>query len=435
MPKPELPKNLNICLIAKRFPILSRTTDHGFLWPIARGLAELGHRVTVLSYKSNIGKSEIFRDNVQVYFLAENSSSGAFQLNRSFEDLILVKFQKLHEQLPFHIVHSIDKSAIKIAKMRRHLNVAVAYDADATQMSQIVSILGMAHESVGGILSTAIAVVYKFLSTYYGGDKSLLKTADGIFVSTPQQKMMLEREYLYPDYHMYTVPYGLEIGNLSPKEQESTLRQSLRISESSKVAVTLSDMTDTGEVLSLLKAFEKVAIKKPNAYLIIVGQGPKFKEIEYNVLSLALGRKVLMVGAIKDSEIRDYISLANVFVNLSSRTTGFEPSMIEAMAQKIVVIGSEVSAIANIIEDSIDGFLIRPADSNSLSQLMIEIFSEHLPTEEIGEKARQKVMRIFDPKQMVLTTLSAYRSILLNAGVFITPKNHSKKQTGIDATS
>ena len=40
--------------------------------------------------------------------------------------------------------------------------------------------------------------------------------------------------------------------------------------------------------------------------------------------------------SISDKAIRqipDYISLADVFVNLSSRTTGFEPSIIEAMAQ------------------------------------------------------------------------------------------------------
>ncbi len=55
--KKALPESLNICLVANRFQILSRSTDHGFLWPIARGLAKQGHKVTIISTKSPIGKA------------------------------------------------------------------------------------------------------------------------------------------------------------------------------------------------------------------------------------------------------------------------------------------------------------------------------------------------------------------------------------------
>ncbi len=296
--------------------------------------------------------------------------------------------------------------------------MAVAYDVDATQMVQIVSILGMRQESVSGILSTSIAVVYKFLSTYYGGDRQLLKTANGVFVTNPQQRLMLERYYLYPDYHIYTVPYGLEVGNLEPREEAKTLRASLGIPASAQVALTTSDMIEMDELMPLLKAFEKVAIKKPSAYLIIVGNGPKWKDIEFEILNLALGRRVLMVGAIKEQDIPDYISICDVFINLSARTTGFEYSLIEAMAQEKLVIGSEVSAVANIIEDTVDGFLLRPADIVSLAELLIDIFSGTISRGPIGEKARNKVTNFFDTKKMVQATIDAYFKIINNSGFF-----------------
>ncbi len=88
--------------------------------------------------------------------------------------------------------------------------------------------------------------------------------------------------------------------------------------------------------------------------------------------------------------------------------------MIEAMAQKKVIIGSEVSPIANIVEDGLDGFLIRPADIFSLSHLLIELFSGMLPAQEIGQRARDRVINLFDTNKMVNAIEDAYRKILID---------------------
>lgn len=413
--KPAVPETLNICLTSYRFPILSRATDHGFLWPIAKGLAKEGHKVTVLSSTGALKKPEVTRDGVRVFYLHEGSKNLS---HLSFQTAVRQKFAQLHKEDPFHIVHSIDKSGYRIGGRKKELKIAMAYDVEATQMSQLFAILAMKQETLSSMLTTAIATAYKFLTTFYGGDQRLLSTADGIFVTNPQQRIILERYYLYPDYHTYTVPYGIELGDLTPKEKSLELRKQLGIPENAHVAVTITDMTEVLELMPILKAFEKVAIKKPNSYLLLVGNGPKFKEIEFQVLNLALGNRVIMTGAIPAGELEDYVVLGDVFVNMGSRTTGFEPSTLEAMAQKKVVLGSEVSPIANIIEDGRDGFLLRPADVDSMSNLLVEIFSGTMPAEEIGDRARQKVVDLFDTGKMVQSVLAAYRKILLNTGFY-----------------
>lgn len=413
--KATLPATLNICLTSHRFPILSRATDHGFLWPIAKGLAKEGHKVTVLSSSSPMGKPEIIRNGVRVLYLNDGPKNLS---HLKFPVAVRQKFAQLHREDPFHLVHSIDNSGYRIGSRKDQFKIAVAYDVEATQMSQLFSIVAMQEDTLRSLIKTGLASVFKFLTTYYGGDRQLLSTADGIFVTNPQQRIILERYYLYPDFHIHTVPYGLELGDLTPKEKSLELRKKLNIPENAHVAVTLSEMTTVQDIYPILKAFEKVAIKKPNSYLLIVGHGPKFKEIEYQVLNLALGSRVVLTGAIPINEIEDYIVLGDVFVNLSSNTTGFEPTTLEAMAQKKVVIGSEVSPLANVIEEGIDGFLLRPADVESLSHLMLEIFSGALPAEEIGDRARKKVVDLFDTPKMVQATLEAYRKILLNTGMY-----------------
>lgn len=413
--KERLPDSLRICLVGQRFQILSRATDSGFLWPVARGLARQGHQVTVLSTRSPIGRMEVEREGVKAYYLHESGSPYA---GMPFHEAAYQKLRELHGENPFHIVHSLDEGGRRIGRDRRDLRVAMAYDVEATQMSQLFSILGMGQETAGSILTTYIALAYKFLTTYLRRDRKLLRTADGVFVTNPQQRVILERYYLYPDFHIYTVPYGADVGDLSAQETPVEIKRRLGLPEHAQVAVTLSDMAEERELIPLLRAFERVAVKKPNAYLVIMGTGPQFKKVEFEVLNLALGGRVLLPGAVSNQESLDYISMADVYVNLSSRTTGFEPGMLEAMARRKVLIGSEVSPLSNLIEDGIDGFLIRPADMDSLANLLLEVFANTLPVEEIGERARKKVMDYFDPQKMIHSTIDAYQKILVSAGLF-----------------
>ena len=411
MAKKPLPDKLRICLVAHRFPLLGRAAAHGFLWPIARGLAQ-NHEVTILSHKNPQGKYEIKQDDVTAFYLGHRYQGKDFPL------AVDKKFNELHSQKPFHIVHSIDNSGFAIGLKKKQHKVAMTYNVEATGMSQIFSIMGMAKESLKGILHTGLAVAYVFLRTYYGGDRKLLKTADGIFVTSPQQKLALERHYLYPELKTYSIPYGIEIGDLSPRERSEEFRKKLNIPKHVQIVVTLTDMNEVAEVKNLLRAFEKVAIKKPSTRLIILGDGPFFKVIEKAMLNLVLGSKVTFLKSVSHAELLDCIALADAFVNLSSRTSGLDPGMIEAMAQQKVIIGSEMSSISTIVEDGINGFLIRPADVNSLSALLMQIFDGHVPVNQIGQQARQKVMNLFDTQKMVEQTVIAYKKALSHTGYY-----------------
>jgi glycosyltransferase involved in cell wall biosynthesis len=434
MSSKKLPPLLNICLISYHFPILGRSTDHGFLWPIAKGLASYGHSVTVLAAKSPLGKEEVVRDNVRVFYLHEGFPNLS---NLRFETAVFQKFSDLHRQQPFDLLHSIDGSGFKIGLHRKEFGIAVGYDVEATQMAQLFSILGMGQEKLASLLQTGFAVTYKFLTTYFSRDRKLLQTADGIFVTSPQQGIFLERYYLYPEFKTYTVPYGIEIRDLTERLNTDDLKKKLKLPENAQLTMTITDMSETLEVKNLVTAFERVAVKKPNCYMIIIGNGSAFKEIEYHILSLALGSRVILAGALSPEEISVCLSISEVYVNMSSRSTGFEPSMLEAMTRKKIIIGSEVSPIAHIVEDGVDGFLLRPADIESLSHLLVEIFSGTMPTADIGARASEKLTNIFDTKKMVAAVEQAYKKILTNSKSYSPahqPKGKDASSQGVDIT-
>jgi glycosyltransferase involved in cell wall biosynthesis len=85
------------------------------------------------------------------------------------------------------------------------------------------------------------------------------------------------------------------------------------------------------------------------------------------------------------------------------------------------VIGSEVSPIATVVEDGLDGFLIRPADIEALVNLFLGVFSNKVQVEALGENARLKVLGLFDTKRMVDQTLQAYTDTLVRLRHFRRP--------------
>lgn len=412
----SLPDKLRICLIGQKIPILSRSTDAGLLWPLARGLTERGHDVTIISASTPLKKAEIFRDGIKAYYL--NEGQPQYKTVR-FADAAHRKFVALNQEKPFHLVHSLDQSGFKIGRHKKNLKISMAYDVEATQIAELFTILSENQGTLSGMIGTSIKLAFKFLKTYFMQDRAILDTADGLFVTTPQQRLILERYYLYPDFHTYTVPYGINLGDLTPKSESENFKMKLNIPDNAQIILAISDFSNSFEVKPLLKAFEKIVLKKPNTYLLLLGQGQQWKQVEFEMLKLALGSRVIMPGAVNAEEMLECILASPIYVDLSSRSTGLEPSLIEAMAQKKIVIGSELSPISEIIEDGVDGFLVRPADVETLAKLLDRLISDNPEEkEQIGEKARRKVIEVFNRQKMIDSLINAYTQILSNSGNF-----------------
>ncbi len=387
----------------------------GFLWPIARELTKQGHKIVVLSWAHPENKFSTTIEGVDVHYLATTREpfSEKEAQSRSF-----YRFRELHSQSPFHLVHSIDNLGLNIGLKKKQFGIPILYDVQATKMSELFGVMAMTEESVRSYLMTGILVAYFYLKNFLLTDRKVIATADAMFVTSPRQKLTLERYYYFPEYRTYSVPYGIELGDLSTRPISADMRGRFGIPAGGKVIITESDYTEKDALKNTLKAFEKLVIKKPHSYLVIIGNGPHFKEIEYEMLSLALVKKVTLLTSYSSDDLQDLIAICDVYLSISSKTSGFEPLLLEAMSQKKIVIGSEVTPISSIISDGIDGFLVRPADINGIADLLIRICSELVSQAQIGDLARQKVLEIFDTRKMVKETLNAYFKTLKNTGYY-----------------
>jgi glycosyltransferase involved in cell wall biosynthesis len=71
-------------------------------------------------------------------------------------------------------------------------------------------------------------------------------------------------------------------------------------------------------------------------------------------------------------------------------------SLIEAMAMKVPVISTTVTAIPEIVENGISGLLVPPSDENALADAMILLMKNRELRNQLAENARKKVEKQFN---------------------------------------
>jgi glycosyltransferase involved in cell wall biosynthesis len=409
--KKKLPQSLRICFISQKMPRGGAAADYGYLWPLCRSLAQKGHTVYVITAEpSKSGLSQII-DNVHIHFIDTPIIGDP---KTSHREAFLDSFEALHLEEPFDIVHCADASGYAISHHKKELGFALATDINGIQLDQIFGLLGLTEDTLTSYTGTSIAVGLKFLRSFFGDDRRLLKNSDGIFVSSKQQQDILELYYLIASKRIFVIPYGVNAKELGPDPVHEDPFANLGVEPDTKIVLTSTPLLNVEETKNLLTAFERVVIKKPRTALVIVGEGSGRFELEEHMLNLALASKVHFTGDRSPEEIDSYISACHVYVNLRSKSSGFEPTVLEAMASQKTVVASEVGTSSNLIQNGVDGFLLRPTEITSLSRLLLDVVSGQIDTEAVGRRARQKILQMFDTTKMVEETIQAYHAILLS---------------------
>lgn len=403
---------LHICLVTRSAPATTAPNDQGHILPMARQFTKLGHKVTILTWKSNQTSSEMYQEeSLNVLFLGV----GHYKSIKDFPEMAMQKIYQIHQEAPIDIVHSLDTPfKSKSARLLKKRQFALSYGVEVTSMMDVFSKFIKTYSGDWSAVSHFMSGSLLFLKRYMAEDYATLRQADGVFVTSPKQSLALDRYYLYPSLRTYQVPISLATGFFPKRNKDPELMEHLSLDQKSQVVVARHDMQDLAEISFILDAFEKVAIKKPRARLLIIGDGPFLKQAERHSLDLALASRVHFLGQLPRKKYVDYIALGDIFIQLNARTSGMGQSLFEAMAQEKVVIGSAFSPISYFIEDQKQGYLIRPGEKEKLTHLIIRSFEKDEETLSLGQKARLKVIENFDRKTLAAHACHAFEQIIKN---------------------
>ena len=162
----------------------------------------------------------------------------------------------------------------------------------------------------------------------------------------------------------------------------------------------------------LLEAFAHAREQEPRLALLLVGDDPygaKRKQAEALAARLALGPRCVFAGIRRD--VPAILAACDGFV-MCSLWEGLGLVFLEAMAARLPVVATRVSAVPEVVEDERTGLLVPPSDAEALSQALVRLAREPALRARLGACGAERVRDSFGLDRMVEETLAVYRSIL-----------------------
>lgn len=161
----------------------------------------------------------------------------------------------------------------------------------------------------------------------------------------------------------------------------------------------------------LIKAMPLILKKIPNAYLLLVGDGPD--RVYYHSLITELGLKdnVILTGFVKD--VNDYYAQMDIFIFPTVwDLEGFGLVVPEAMARNIPVAGSNTGPLPEIIDNGHTGLLFRPKDEADIAGAVIRLFTDVQKTKQMVKSAYKKANDIYDINKISNRILEIFSRVI-----------------------
>ncbi|WP_336360136.1 glycosyltransferase [Haladaptatus sp. ZSTT2] len=155
------------------------------------------------------------------------------------------------------------------------------------------------------------------------------------------------------------------------------------------------------------------AVRPLNVELLIVGDGPRRDSLEELAQSTNTNAHIRFYGYVSDDELGEYYKNSDIFVFPSIEPSeAFGIVQLEAMAHGLPVINTALpTGVPWVSPHGKTGLTVPPGEVEPLRQAISQLTSNVDYQAELGQKARERVEKHFDKKQMIESTLNVYRSL------------------------
>jgi glycosyltransferase involved in cell wall biosynthesis len=149
----------------------------------------------------------------------------------------------------------------------------------------------------------------------------------------------------------------------------------------------------------LWDAFDRVRRDRPDAQLVLVGEGDRVDE--FSKRASATGGAVRLAGRLSDKELASAYRACSVLVLPSTtEAESFGMVLAEANACGRPVVGSRIGGIPSFVRDGENGLLVPPGNVEALAAAIRRILDEPAISRRMGRQGRERVVKDHDWDQL-----------------------------------
>ena len=186
------------------------------------------------------------------------------------------------------------------------------------------------------------------------------------------------------------IQYGLPKDKITTIHNFIDAKRYTPVDEPGKYLLYFGRLERTKGIYTLLDAMSAV----PQVECVIAGDGRERAGVERAIQERNLSN-VRFVGFISGSALHDLIRGSACTVIPSEAYENCPMSVLESLALARPVIGTDIGGIPELINDGVDGFIVRPGDIDSLGAALEKIFRDPMAAAEMGRRGREKIEQQF----------------------------------------
>ena len=205
-----------------------------------------------------------------------------------------------------------------------------------------------------------------------------------------------------------TIPSGVDFSDLAGAPRRAAgLRASLNLPPEARLVGAVSRLAPVKGLQHLIAAMPEILRGCPNAYLVIAGDGEQRTALERQAVELELSPHVKFLGYQTDPAA--VTAMLDIFV-LPSINEGLGRALVRAMALGKPIVASQVGGVPELLADGLAGWLVSPADPQSLAGAIGTLLTERGRATALGEAGRVRAPR-YSVEAMLDALMKLYREL------------------------
>ncbi len=203
---------------------------------------------------------------------------------------------------------------------------------------------------------------------------------------------------------------GIDLGRFAAGPSlRAPVRRELGLGADDLVILQVARLDYLKDHATAVRAFGRVALRRPEARLVLVGEGPEGPKIHELVGRAGLADRVLFLGLRHD--VPRLLAAADVFL-LTSVSEGIPLTLIEAMAAGLPVVATRVGGVGEVVEDGTTGLLAPAGDDAALARHRLRLACAPGEARGMGRLGRARAEALFSEEAMHARYADLYREML-----------------------
>lgn len=244
------------------------------------------------------------------------------------------------------------------------------------------------------------------------GDRLTVRAARR-FVAVSEAVLRAQAAYLgVPPERAVVVHPGVDLEELArpvPEPELRAVRTALGLS-AGPVLLHVGRLHEQKGHEHLVTAMPRILGCRPDATLLIAGEGEERPRLEALIRHLGLEPSVRLMG--HRSDVPALLALADLFVFPSVHKEGLPVAVVEASAAGLPVVAARTPPLEEAVEDGITGLLVPPRDSGALAAAACELLDAPNRRSAMGRAGRLRAAERFSLAASVETLEALYREVL-----------------------